>query len=294
MRAPLCSSLVLLGLGACRSHAGVVDAGAPAATPVAGVEAGAAPSVSVTAAPPASAPVATDWCIKGLSALDEEDCYVLPPLASGAPRRLLVYLHGIVPPLPDSVQKRAFETAVLRASTRAGVAALIPRGQRGLGPVAGARDWWAWPTTTAAIVERTPSFVGRWTAAKKRLEDLAGAPFERTYLAGSSNGAYYLTALALRGDLPTASFPVDGFGAMSGGAAGAATAAQVAGLARRPFYVGFGTYDEQSKTNARGLVGLLTAARWPVRSAEHPLGHGANEVYLDEAFAFWGEVDGAR
>jgi hypothetical protein len=24
-----------------------------------------------------------------------------------------------------------------------------------------------------------------------------------------------------------------------------------------------------------------------VRVAEHPFGHGAREVYLDEAFAFW-------
>jgi hypothetical protein len=29
-----------------------------------------------------------------------------------------------------------------------------------------------------------------------------------------------------------------------------------------------------------------------VRAAEHPFGHGANEVYLDEAIGFWTDADG--
>ena len=48
--------------------------------------------------------VVTDWCIEGMRALDEDVCYVLPPLAAGQPRQLLVYLHGIVPPVPVSVR----------------------------------------------------------------------------------------------------------------------------------------------------------------------------------------------
>jgi predicted esterase len=233
----------------------------------------------------------TDWCIDELSALDDDACYVLPPLAAGRPRRLVVYLHGIIPPLPDSPQKRTVETAVLRASRRAGVAAIVPRGQRGIGP-AQARDWWAWPTTIRAIDELTPSLVARWAAAKAKLEAIAGAPFERTYLAGSSNGAYYLSALALRGDAWTASFPVDGFAAMSGGGAGVGGSARLARTTARPFYVGFGAFDDESRSHARSLVAVLTAAHWPVRVAEHPFGHGANEVYLDEAIEFWGQADG--
>jgi hypothetical protein len=45
----------------------------------------------VDASPPASPPVVTDWCVDGLSALDEDVCYVLPPLAERKPRRLLIY-----------------------------------------------------------------------------------------------------------------------------------------------------------------------------------------------------------
>jgi predicted esterase len=260
-------------------------------------DAGAAPAVDAAEAAGdaqagAIADVAptTDWCIEGLSALDEDACYILPPPAPGQPQRLLVYLHGIVPPLPDSPQKRAVQTAVLRASLRAGVAAIVPRGRRGVGP-AQARDWWAWPTTARAVADLAPSIVARWIAAKKKLEALAGRPFERTYLAGSSNGAYFLTALAVRAGALPASFPIDGFGAMSGGAAGAGAPQLLAASPPRPFYVGFGAYDAESKANARGLVAALEAARWPVRAAEHPFGHGANQAYLDEAFAFWAEAD---
>jgi predicted esterase len=241
---------------------------------------------SMRSAPAQAAPVTTDWCIDGVSALDEDVCYVLPELGPGPRRRLLVYLHGIVPPLPDSPQKRTVENAVLHASRRAGVAALIPRGRRGIGP-AQARDWWAWPTTTRAFEELAPSIVARWVTAKKKLESMAGEPFDRTYLAGSSNGAYFLAALAQRGDLLESSFPVDGFGAMSGGAAGAGASDRLSRTAPRPFYVGFGAYDDESKASARSLVTALEAARWPVRSAEHPFGHGANEVYLNEAIEFW-------
>ena len=282
------SWLALLALGACRSHAGADAAPSPAISAVV-VE---VPPASSSPAPPPPPPrppppaVTTDWCIEGLSALDEDVCYVLPPLEAGRPRQLLVYLHGIVPPRADSPQKRAFETAVLHASARAGVAALLPRGRRGLGP-AQSRDWWAWPTTSEAMTRLTPAIVARWAAAKKQLEAIAGAPFEKTYLAGSSNGAYFLAALAVRGDLPTAAFPVDGFGAMSGGGAGAGAAPRRPELARPPFYVGYGAYDADSRVSARALVAFLEGARWPVRAAEHPLGHGANEVYLDEAFEFW-------
>jgi predicted esterase len=278
--------LGLFGLLACRSPTGT-DAGsprvaaAPTSDPPVGSTAGEAP-VAPTPAPP----VVTDWCIVGLDALDEDMCYVLPPLAEGKPRRLLVYLHGIVPPVPTSPQKHTVETTVLRASVRWGAAALVPRGRRGIGP-AQASDWWAWPTSPATHAELTPAIVARWAAAKKKLEVIAGAPFERTYLAGSSNGAYFLAALALRGDLVALGFSVDGFGAMSGGATGGRGLDSLAKVTARPFYVGFGSYDEETRANVRSLVTTLESAHWPVRVAEHPFGHGANEVYLDDAFAFW-------
>jgi predicted esterase len=122
---------------------------------------------------------------------------------------------------------------------------------------------------------------------KRKLEAIVGGTFEKTYLAGSSNGAYFLSALALRGECDAFGFPVDGYGAMSGGAAGGRGADALAGKTPHPIYVGFGTYDDETKKGARMLASVFESAKWPVRIAEHPFGHGAREVYLDEAFVFW-------
>jgi predicted esterase len=218
-----------------------------------------------------------------MTALDEDCCYVSPP---GGSSKLLVYLHGIVPPTKDSVQKQTVQGAVMRAATRAGVAAIVPRGRRGIGPD-GARDWWAWPTSPATHAQLARELVARWIVLETKLEALLGRKFERTYLAGSSNGAYFLSALALRGDCDELGFPVDGYGAMSGGAAGGRGVGALAGHTPHPVYVGFGTYDAETKPGALGLAGVFERAHWPVRVAEHPFGHGAREVYLDEAFTFW-------
>lgn len=216
--------------------------------------------------------VETDWCMSGLEALDEETCYLLP---TGA-KRLLIYLHGIVPPVPVSPQKENVMTAVKNAATRAGVAALVPRGVRGIGP-SGSKDWWAWPTSPDKHAELARGLVERFGAERKKLEALAGAPFERVYLAGSSNGAYFAVNLALRGEIE-----IDGLGAMSGGAKTA-----IARTKPLAVYIGFGTYDDSTKNGAKALARATEAAGWKTKLAEHPFGHGAKEVYLDEAFAFW-------
>ncbi|WP_437997125.1 hypothetical protein WMF26_40555 [Sorangium sp. So ce185] len=251
----------------------------------------AAPAIP-TAAAPASAPpeqapwprarpprVETDWCIDGVDALDEETCYVLPDAPT---RAVLIYLHGIVPPGKESQQKTNFETVVSRAARRAGVAALMPRGKVGLAPKGYAR-WWGWPTGGPAYEKHAAAFVATFAEKRRKLEEVAGVAFSRVYVAGSSSGAFFAAALALRGGIDA-----DGFGAMSGG--GGQATAELATLAPRPFYIGFGAHDSVGRS-ARALADVLRGAGWPVRVAEHPVGHGAKEVYLDEAFAFWREHD---
>ncbi|WP_129344339.1 hypothetical protein [Sorangium cellulosum] len=242
----------------------------------------AAPPTSAQAAPtpwPPARPqgIETDWCIDGIDALDEETCYVLPDAPT---RALLIYLHGIVPPGKQSPQKTNFETVVARASRRAGVAALMPRGKVGLAPRGFAR-WWGWPTGDSTYREHAAGLVAAFAEKRRKLEELTGAPFSRVYVAGSSSGAFFAAALALRGGIDA-----DGFGAMSGG--GGRATKELPALEPRPFYIGFGSHDAAGRS-ARALADVLRAARWPVRVAEHPVGHGAKEVYLDEAFAFWRE-----
>ena len=123
--------------------------------------------------------------------------------------------------------------------------------------------------------------VAEWSVARAKLEGALGA-FERTYLAGSSSGAYFLTALALGGAVE-----MDGYAATSGGAKGQASR-HASSVKRRPFYVSWASGDP-TNGGPKGLGAFLSANGWPVRVAEHPGGHGAREVYLDEAFAFWDE-----
>ena len=116
------------------------------------------------------------------------------------------------------------------------------------------------------------------SAKRRALEQLTQRSFARVYLAGSSAGAYFVAALAMGGELDAA-----GFGVLSGGSD--RPAVQLSG-SPRPVYIGFGTQDSVGKS-ARGLAERLRNAGWPVQVAAHPGGHGAKEVYLDEAFAFW-------
>jgi predicted esterase len=219
--------------------------------------------------------VHSDFCIDAVNALDEESCYVLP----GAPtRELLLYLHGTVPPAKVSPQKTNFETVVANAARRAGVAALLPRGRRGLAP-RGQDNWWGWPTSTAAYVRLGPELVQAFAEKRRKLEALTGTRFSKLYLAGSSSGAYFAAALALDGAIDAA-----GFAAIAGGGLGARSVLRT--LPPKPFYIGYGRDDSAGRSAA--LLGQrLTEAGWPVQVAVHPLPHGTNEIYLDEAFEFW-------
>ncbi|MBK7578985.1 MAG: hypothetical protein IPI67_02155 [Myxococcales bacterium] len=259
----------------------------PAASPVASrpaPQAGtAAAPAKLAVPPPATWPphdpqaVATDWCTDAVRGLDPSTCFYLPEQPTDT---LLIYLHGVVPPERTSVQKTNYQAVVARASRRAGAAALMPRGNQGLTPK-GLERWWGWPTAPGSYQRLSSELVLRIQAARKLLEQATGIEFRRVYLAGSSSGAYFVATLAQRGDID-----VDGFGAMSGGTA--VLEPNLRELSPRPVYIGYGLYDTVGKS-ARQLGQLLVNAKWPVRVAEHRTGHGAREIYLDEAFPFWAE-----
>jgi predicted esterase len=265
---------------------------APAATQIAAASAArrdavepavAARSTSGADVPPSWPPVdppaeRTAWCADGLITLDATSCYILPAVPT---RTLLIYLHGIVPPRDESPEKTKVQSVILKASQQAGVVALVPRGRAGFGPV-GRRGWVGWPTTDALYEKYARELVTELAAAKTKLEARTRVTFSPVYLAGSSSGAYFVARLALHGGID-----VDGFGAMSGGTG--SDPMELAGLAPKPFYIGYGRYDDYVRRAIPTLVGVLSRAHWPLRVAEHPVDHGAREVYLEEAFAFWRE-----
>lgn len=277
---------------ACRSSASERAATLPVPAATSARFAGALPAATASAPPATSArptkwPPRTpprahsDWCISELSALDSQTCYVLPAKPT---HTLLVYLPGIVPPQKNSRQKTNVEQVVRRAALGAGAAALVPRGKQGLAPK-GLHDWWGWPTTEHQYRLDAKALVARILREKRELEHKSGVHFSRVYLAGSSSGAYFTALLALHGG-----FSADGFGILSGGA-GARTK-ELSTLPVRPVYIGFGSKDSVGGA-ARRLARVFEKAGWPVQIAVHNVGHGARQVYLDEAFAFWRRTSAA-
>jgi len=236
------------------------------------------PASSASVARGVAAPGAgSGWCLEGFADLDDGNCYLVPEVVR-EPKSLLVYLHGVIAPHGDT--QRIVQGIVARNARSRGYVAYMPRGRRGLGPPP-TQDWWSWPTTAEKHHRHAATMIQQWRDAAKSLEQLTGGPFARTYLAGSSNGAFFATALALSGE-----FEADGYGAMSGGSRAGKSVERIRARNRPPFYVGYGIYDDL-KPHPISLGELLGQARWPHRVAAHRTGHGAREVYLDEAFELW-------
>ncbi|WP_437809657.1 alpha/beta hydrolase [Sorangium sp. So ce1078] len=257
------------------------DAPAQAAPPAdAPAPAQAAPA---QAAPPAGAPAqaaaAARWCAPELASLPGEACAFLPAKAAAGPRVLVIFLHGVVQ--PDSGWQWAQQRGAARAGARHGVAVMMPRGRRGIGPRT-MEDWWCWPTATAAQAAHEDALLAEWDAARAELERRAGGRFERVLVFGFSNGAYYATSLAMRGRLP-----VDGYAAFAGGSgarylerAGART------RLRAPVFVGWGGKDPAHRDQV-ALAKMLRRLKWPSRSLGKPrAGHAMTDDQVDQAFAF--------
>jgi predicted esterase len=238
-----------------------------------------APSSSAVAPPwPLKLPpkVQTDWCTKDTLPLDEETCFVLPEQPT---RELIIYLHGVVPPTPESSQKSNLQRVLANACRRAGVAALLPRGLQGYSK--SHRGFWTWPNAPSAYRDQVPALRARFLKNKAQLESISGVKFEKVYVAGSSAGAYFSASLALRGD-----FEADGFAVLSGG--GGHSTPELPRLKPKPVYIGYGTEDRRRTVEeVLALAPVFKNAGWPVKLAGHSLGHGSHEIYLDEAFAFF-------
>jgi predicted esterase len=115
--------------------------------------------------------------------------------------------------------------------------------------------------------------VRKWGELRADLERRLERRFSRAWLAGSSNGAYFLSMLAVRGDIR-----VDGFAALSGGARVGTPNREAPKV---PFLVAYGSYDA-TKSDGKGLAAYLLGAGWPVTEREHRLDHGAKPEYLDD------------
>ena len=220
----------------------------------------------------------TSWCAPGLDTLADHVCAHVPATFAPGPRTLVIFLHGVIK--PGLGWQRNQQLAARRVAATAGVAALMPRGRRGVGPK-GMEDWYTWPARPAhASIEA--EVIAEWTHAKEALEARLGQPFERVWVFGFSNGAYYATSLALQGRLTAPPLRVDGFAVFAGGSAAPyiEKAARHTST-RRPLFVGWGGRDPDHRNQQR-LASMLRRLRWPSASEGAPK---AGHVMTDHAAA---------
>jgi predicted esterase len=233
---------------------------------------------------PASAaePSPKAWCAPELEQLAHGACGYLPERAPGKvnqARTLILFLHSLVP--AGSSWQWEQQRTVLRMAEARGFAALMPRGRRGIGP-GRLPDTWAWPTSASAQNQLEDDLIAEWASARAELERRQGARFERLYVFGFSNGAYYTSSLALRGRLEEA----DGYAAFSGGAGGKYASVLGARTSRRvPIFIGYGTRDP-AHNDMRTLAKTLSLLGWRHRVKAEDVGHTVTDTQLRFAIAY--------
>ncbi|WP_437731888.1 alpha/beta hydrolase [Sorangium sp. So ce1335] len=273
------SLAALLGAGAPAWAGGDEASARPADAPAGPPAAPDAPAPPQPAPAASDAPAAARWCAPELASLPGEVCASLPAKEAPGPRVLVIFLHGVVQ--PDSGWQWAQQRAAARVGARHGVAVMMPRGRRGIGPRT-MEDWWCWPTATAAQAAHEDALLAQWDAARAELERRAGGRFERVFVFGFSNGAYYATSLAMRGRLP-----VDGYAAFAGGS-GARYLERAGARAKRrvPLFVGWGGKDPAHRDQV-ALARMLRRLNWPSKALGKPrAGHAMTDDQVDRAFEF--------
>jgi predicted esterase len=235
------------------------------------------------AEPSEDAAASKRWCAAELATLPGEVCAFVPDAAAKGSRTLVIYLHGVIQ--PDTTTQWLQQRAAARVGAKYGFTVIMPRGRRGIGPKT-MEQWWTWPTSVDARFANEDALVAEWTAARAALEQKAGKPFERVYVFGFSNGAYYATSLAMRGRLD-----VDGYALFAGGS-GAAYHETEAKQAKRkaPIAVAWGEGDP-SHEKQKDLAKLLRRLRWPSKAlGRRRAGHAMTDEQVEEALAFLGKA----
>lgn len=217
------------------------------------------------------------WCAPELESLPGSVCHAAPDAGSDT---LVIFLHGVIK--PDTHWQWAQQRTIARAARRLGFETLMPRGLRGIGP-RGMKDWWTWPTSYRAQKKVEPALLSGWKRAVQLVEKRRGKPFKRTYVFGFSNGAYYASALALRGRMPD----VDGYGIFSGGAAPRYLARPARGVRHRPpVFIGYGRGDHSLHRGPRQLAHVLASLRWKHRLVPRHGGHTMTDRELSQAIGY--------
>ncbi len=221
------------------------------------------------------------WCAPELSTLAGEVCAFVPEKPAPGPRTLILYLHGVVQ--PDTTAQWNLQRGAARVGATYGHSVIMPRGRRGIGPKT-MEHWWTWPTSVDARRAHEDALIAEWSAARAALEQAAGKPFERVYVFGFSNGAYYATSLAMRGRLDVAGYAL--FAGGSGASYHEIEAKQ--GKRRAPIVVAWGAGDP-SHDKQKALAKMLKRLQWPyLELGRRRAGHAMTDEQVEKALVFLG------
>ncbi len=214
------------------------------------------------------------WCAEELETLPNGLCYIDGRSSDSredgnARRTLVVFLHGMIAKNVDWqwLQARAL-TRQAKQSTFEAVFARAPLGPGG----------YVWPGSLSAQETSEQNLIDEWNEARAFLEQRNGKTYDEVFLMGFSSGAYFVSALAMRGRV---SF--DGYAVFAGGAGGFA-APDVANKA--PVYVGVCADDAQTANHSRSFGGVLAARGWPHRVDEQRVGHMFADVHVAHAVTY--------
>jgi len=221
------------------------------------------------------------WCAPELRVLPGEVCYHVPDKPTSGPRTLVIYLHGVIQ--PETTSQWNQQRAAARIGATYGFSVIVPRGRRGIGPK-NMEQWWTWPTSWDARRAYEDVLVAEWQAAREALEKEAGKPFERVYVFGFSNGAYYATSLAMRARLE-----VNGYALFAGGSGAPYHEAEGKGTKKRaPIVVAWGAGDP-SHDRQKALAKMLRRMKWPfLEVGRRRAGHAMTDDQVEKALDFLG------
>jgi predicted esterase len=221
------------------------------------------------------------WCYsgEGIEALTPTVCHFSPAPPESAPDTLVIFLHGVTK-LGTTWQWNG-QRGVARAARANGFEVIMPRGRIGAGSKKFA-DYWNWPSSAEGQRTLEGEVIAEWLAAKAKLEERNGRPFQHVFVFGFSAGAYYAASLALR-----ARTTVDGYAVFAGGSAPKGVERWAKGTHPKvPIYVGYGFRDKAHRDPQR-LGRALRRMGWKHRVVgRRKVGHSMTDAQVREAIAF--------
>lgn len=215
------------------------------------------------------------WCHEDNETLPNGLCYIdgranKESASSSERRTLVIFLHGMIAKDVDWQWLQA--RALTRQAKQSRFEAVFARAPLTAGG-------YVWPGTIAAQEGSEQEIIDGWEAARSFLEKRNGKPYDEVFLMGFSSGAYFVSALALRGRVK-----FDGYATFAGGAGGLAAQGDVP--TKAPVFVGVCAEDSQTAAHSRAFGGALAAKGWPHRVDEQKVGHMFADVHVAHAVTY--------